>query len=497
MSRLLTNSLFNLLGQVLPLVIALVAWPLAIGGLGLELAGVLTFAWTMLGYFAFFDLGLGRGTTKFFAEALQQKRHDDLADILWVSFMLNVAIGLLTLAVLMLSASTLVHALNVPAARVELTTTVFRVLALSIPAVTVTAVLRGILEAAERFDLVNLIKVPSNSALFLIPAVCIPLGMDLVPIVALMVASRWATVIAYFWSVARRFPSPVRAFTFRPARAGALLRYGGWVSVSNLMNPLVTYGERFLIPGMLSLTMLTYYTAPFELVARMAIIPASISLTLFPRFSGGGLAGDADARALLVRPSIYLVLVMTPLALVFLAFAPEILHLWLGGDFADVAATMLMVLAVSFFFNALAYVPLAALQGMGRPDVKAWLDIVAALLFGALCWFGITWFGITGAAWAKLAVTLLDTVVLLIFALRLLGVPGGIFLSDGMGSLLALSCAMFALAFAATQMDLPILVRALLFTSLLAGFLLRFWRHAATDDDRARFRLAVARWRSA
>lgn len=497
MSRLLTNSLFNLLGQVLPLVIALVAWPVAIGGLGLELAGILTFAWTLLGYFAFFDLGLGRGTTKFFAEALQRERHDELADILWVSFTLNAAIGFVALVALLAGASALTALMQVPAARADLAATIFAILAFAIPAVTINAVLRGVLEAAERFDIVNLIKVPSNSALFLIPAVCVPLGMDLVPIVALMVASRWLTVLASFWSVARLFPAPVRVFSFRPARAGAMLRYGGWVSVSNLMNPLVTYGERFLIPGMLSLTMLTYYTAPYELVARMAIIPASISLTLFPRFSSGSLAGERDARALVVRPSIYIVLVMTPLALGLLAFAPEILRIWLGGDFAEVTGTMLMVLAVSFFFNALAYVPLAALQGMGRPEVKAWLDIIAAAVFGVLCWGGITLFGITGAAWAKLAVTLLDAVVLLVFALHLLRMPARFLFVDGMGALLALSLVLLALSFAGTLLALPVAARAALFASSLAVHALHFWNRTASDDDRLRIRSVVARWRSA
>jgi O-antigen/teichoic acid export membrane protein len=64
------NTLFNLIGQGLPLVVAVVTIPLIIQGLGIDRFGLLSLAWVVLGYFAIFDLGLGRATTKFVAEAL-------------------------------------------------------------------------------------------------------------------------------------------------------------------------------------------------------------------------------------------------------------------------------------------------------------------------------------------------------------------------------------------------------------------------------------------
>jgi O-antigen/teichoic acid export membrane protein len=64
------NTVLNVLGQVVPVAVAVAAIPYVVGGLGVSRFGVLTLAWAALGYFGVMDLGLGRAATKFIAEAL-------------------------------------------------------------------------------------------------------------------------------------------------------------------------------------------------------------------------------------------------------------------------------------------------------------------------------------------------------------------------------------------------------------------------------------------
>ena len=61
------NTVWNLGGQVAPLVVAIFAIPPLIKGLGTDRFGVLTLAWVVIGYFSLFDLGLGRALTKLVA----------------------------------------------------------------------------------------------------------------------------------------------------------------------------------------------------------------------------------------------------------------------------------------------------------------------------------------------------------------------------------------------------------------------------------------------
>ena len=59
-------------------------------------------------------------------------------------------------------------------------------LALSVPFVVLSASLRAILEAAQRFDLVNLIRTPTSAAVLIVPAIAASLGADLPAIVLLL-----------------------------------------------------------------------------------------------------------------------------------------------------------------------------------------------------------------------------------------------------------------------------------------------------------------------
>jgi len=58
------NTLLNLLGQAVPLLVGVLTIPFIVHGLGTERFGLLSLAWVILGYFTIFDLGLGRATTK-------------------------------------------------------------------------------------------------------------------------------------------------------------------------------------------------------------------------------------------------------------------------------------------------------------------------------------------------------------------------------------------------------------------------------------------------
>src|SRR5512145_213743 len=74
--HLARNAALNLAGQAAPLLVGVLCIPPVIAGLGAERFGLLALAWAVLGYFSVFDLGLGRATTKFVAEALGRgERH--------------------------------------------------------------------------------------------------------------------------------------------------------------------------------------------------------------------------------------------------------------------------------------------------------------------------------------------------------------------------------------------------------------------------------------
>ena len=68
--KIFRHTLYNLLGYTLPLVFALFLIPILLNNLGTDRFGLLNLAWIVIGYFGFFDLGIGRALTKIVAEKI-------------------------------------------------------------------------------------------------------------------------------------------------------------------------------------------------------------------------------------------------------------------------------------------------------------------------------------------------------------------------------------------------------------------------------------------
>src|SRR5439155_1207766 len=114
-----------------------------------------------------------------------------------------------------------------------------------------------------------------------------------------------------------RWTLDLRWETLRP-----LLSYSGWVSVSNVVSPLLVYLERFLLASLAGVAAVAYYTAPYEAITRLLIVPAGLAGALFPALSASG-AGAAPASfdRLLGRPLRFLLLTLAPLVIVLIVCA--------------------------------------------------------------------------------------------------------------------------------------------------------------------------------
>jgi O-antigen/teichoic acid export membrane protein len=168
--RLARNVIWNFLGTGAPLLVGIVAIPILINSLGTERFGVLALAWMFVGYFSLFDLGLGRALTQMLARMLGSGEIESIPRLFWTAMVLVTALGVVgTLAAAGLSEWLVGDVLRVPVELREETLTSFYILAASIPVVIGTTGLRGTLEAYQRFDLVNAVRIPLGILTFLGP----------------------------------------------------------------------------------------------------------------------------------------------------------------------------------------------------------------------------------------------------------------------------------------------------------------------------------------
>src|SRR5262245_54158241 len=134
------NTTWNIVGQLLPMAVGLVAVPPLVRLLGVDRFGVLSLAWIVIGYFSLFDLGMGRALTKLVADKLAANDEQSIPPLVWTSLLLLLLLGVVGgLATLSVSPWLVHTALKIPAQLQAETLYTFELLSASIPIVTVTS----------------------------------------------------------------------------------------------------------------------------------------------------------------------------------------------------------------------------------------------------------------------------------------------------------------------------------------------------------------------
>ncbi|MEW6333025.1 MAG: flippase [Thermodesulfobacteriota bacterium] len=419
---LMRNVLWNLLGHGAPLVFALLAIPPLVGGLGTERFGVLVLAWMVVGYFTLFDLGVGRATTKYTSEYLARGDFPGLRRLIWTSLAALLLIGLLGMAAVYGLAPHLVtRVLAIPPAVQREAMDAFGLLALSLPMVVATAAARGILEAQHRFVTVNAIAIPAGAANYLLPLAAIQVSNDLSMVVLFLLAGRTVTWLLFLYFALNSLPELRIPRLPSLSCALQLFGFGGWVTVSSLIGPLMTYADRFMVGSILTMSAVAYYATPYDLVTKLGIIAPGVMGVLFPVLITSITLRQGNFWVYHDRAARFILLTLAPLVVCALMFAGLFLHAWLGESFAQNSRQVFQILSAGVLFNSLAVVPFTAIHAAGRADLSAKAHLAELPLYLLTLWFLVRHFGIEGVAVAWLLRVVLDYLLMFSIARRLFG----------------------------------------------------------------------------
>jgi O-antigen/teichoic acid export membrane protein len=421
------------------MVAGVVVVPRLLRGLGIDRFGLLSLAWILVGYFSLLDLASGRALTKFVSEKLALDEHHAIPALAWTSLLLMSALGILGGLLLFATSPILIYSLlKMPPPMQPEALKSFYVLATCIPAVTVASGLRGILEAGQHFRVASLIRIPVSVFSYVGPLLILSISRNLVAVAFILVIGRYIGAFAYLIACLRLAPVMKKGLAFERSLLPPLLKLGGWMTISNIASPLLFYVDRFVIGAVLSMSAVTYYTTPFDVVTRIWVLPWAICGVLFPAFALT-IVKDRDRTELLFQRGVkYIFIAIFPLALIIILFSPEALEIWLGQPFATHASSVLRWLAIGVFINSLACIPFTLLQGGGRADIPAKLQLLQLPLYAAVLVLLLRTHGIEGAAFGWTARVALESILYFVCSRQLLPQSGKFLFRLGVASAAAL-----------------------------------------------------------
>ncbi len=414
------NAVLNFIGQTVPMLTALFTIPILLARLGIERFGILNLVWMAIGYFTFFDLGLGRAVTKLVAEKIGNRKEHQLSSIIWTATSMMILFGIFSMIIMLFLSPWLSGKLKGPIALYDETVKTFYLLSLSVPIITTTSALRGVLEALQRFDLTTYIRVPMGILTFLAPVLVLPFTTSLFWITASLVIVRILAWLAHVVLCMVVLPSLRKAMPIKRDLIKPLLKFGGWMTVSNIISPVMVSADRFIIGSLVSVSAVSFYSTPWEVVTKILLIPASIIGVLFPAFSASHSSDPRRTQELFSSAIKYTVLLLLPIVLFVILFAKRGITIWLGSDFAGNSYRVMQILAIGVFFNGLGYLPFGLIQGLGRPDLTAKFHVVEVLFYLPSIFILVSHFGITGAAVSWSLRAALDTLLLYIVSAKML-----------------------------------------------------------------------------
>jgi O-antigen/teichoic acid export membrane protein len=403
------------------LLIALPIIPLLVTALGIDRFGVLSIVWVTIGYFSLFDLGIGRSLTKKISDLIGGNIEKDVPTWSTAGLVLLIALGVVAGFLVFIIAPLIVNRLlSIPDELKGEALSAFYLVAFALPFVLGSNAFTGVLQAYQQFRQIALVRASLGTFMLITPLAVLPFHDSLVSVVATLLAGRviaWFVLLHYYKAVL-----VVSSASLRPTSRHAieLLRFGGWLALTNIVGPIMVYFDRFFVASLSGMQAVTYYTIPHDLLTKLGLLAGTYMSVIFPALATANWGDHEQSRRIFLSGIWFCGLTVVPGTAVLTLLAPELLSIWVDREFSANSAVAAQLIATGVSINALARTPLTFVQASGRPDWSAKVHLLELPFYLLGLWWMIKLFGIEGAALSWLVRVAIDAWIFLFLAARLM-----------------------------------------------------------------------------
>lgn len=436
---LLRNSLWNLSGSALPMVVALATVPLLIGALGVEGFGIVTMVGSVIGYFGVLDINLSAGAIKYLAEHHATGDRRRFTETFWFGAMFYGLLGLVGATAIYFASDALVgRFFEVSAALHDETVTAFQLGALGFGLTQAQSYLLVVPQALQRYDrsaqseaffgiLVNLASVAAAMA-----------GTGVVGVIVARLCVSAANILYLAWMI-RGF-----ALGLAPCWPGsdvrrALASFSAYAYLSKIASTLHQHADKLIVGALAGPVALTFYTVPVTLAGRILGLTYRLSSVIYPRASALAGAGRInELRPVYLGVMRYVTYInLAALGMIVLA-GDEFLRRWVGEEFVAQGYPILILMTLALLADSLTNIPSLVNDALGHPRITGRFALANGLAGVSMVYLGTSVGGIVGAAAGHLLSSLVLGVSFLLFVHgRTVPVAFGETLRHGFGRSLA------------------------------------------------------------
>jgi O-antigen/teichoic acid export membrane protein len=413
---LLRNSIWNLSGSAIPMVVALATVPLLIGALGVEGFGIVTMVGSVIGYFGVLDINLSAGSIKYLAEHHAANDRRRFAETFWFGIMFYGLLGLTGAAAIFFGAELLIaRFFEVSPALYDATVLAFQIAALGFALTQAQNYLLVVPQALQRYDrsaqseaffgiLVNLASVAAALA-----------GTGIVGVIVARVAVSALNILYLAW-VIHGFDLGLAPCWPRKDVRAALTAFSAYAYLSKIASTLRQHADKLIVGAIGGPVALTFYTVPVTLASRILGLTYRMSSVIYPRASA--LAGSGriqELRPVYLNVMRYVTYInLAALGVIVLA-GDEFLRRWVGAEFVQQGYPVLVLMTLALLIDSLTNIPSLVNDALGHPSITGKFALANGVFGIALVYLGTQYGGIVGAAIGHFLSSLILGVAFLVF----------------------------------------------------------------------------------
>ncbi len=430
--RWVLNIASNYLRVIVGIAVMFFLIPFMVSRLGVDMFGLWTLIFAVVGLFGLMDLGFATAAMKYVAELTASGDHAGRNEVLATLLMVYGVLGVICLVLVAILAGPAAGWFDLSPDHAQPFTLALWLIgtavAINFPASLVKAILIG----SGRMHLVNAIELVTtlvNAALIVIlleagfgllgMAIATATTMLLGPVVMLPLAIRLTPGL----SASPRL--------FSRSRVRELLGVSVYFFVANVAVLIILRIDPVVIKMFLALSAVAVYAVAAKIAEYTYLLNKQFSNALMPLVSQSKGAGDADTvRRILVDGTRFLLAIAVPFIALLFFYADAIVIRWMGHEFAQ-SVPLLRILLLAVLFSSVQLNAANVLGMTGEHRFVAFAMGGSAVLNLILSIILIQIFGLTGVALGTLLATLVAEFLFVVpRACREQGIGLGDFLRD-------------------------------------------------------------------
>lgn len=379
--KIIRNTIFNSIGRLWGILVALFLTPYVVGHLGIERYGIWAIVSVLTGYFGLLDFGIGTSFVKYISEYYAKKDYKSINQIVNTGFVFYSIFALLIITLAFLAISLLLNLFNIPQELYDEAVFVFLLGIVLFSVSNALSAFGAIQSGLQRMDISNKVAIAMSipnivgTIFFLENGYGLP-GLMVNNAIIFIISSTINIIIAFKILPEVRF----NPFSFSKEMFNKLFGFGYKLQVSKLSNLISFQTDKFLITYFLGIGLVTFYQLGSSILQQVRQIPLLLLSALIPAVSEiEARNGKESLNELYLIGSKYLIFVSTPLLFFVITNASLIMLTWMGSKY-EKSALVIQVLALGYFAATVTGVASSIATGVARTEFEMKFGIFLAIL---------------------------------------------------------------------------------------------------------------------